>query len=132
MRISGYLDKQEKVAMASFEPNQQDLRRAANIFKVLSHPDRLRIVCQLFDGRPTTQRDLIDRLEWPQSTVSRHLSALRSAGLVKATRHGTAVRLEIGSPVAGQLMSAVCDWVHPETGEHFNAKFESFLAQGAQ
>lgn len=118
--------------MASFEPSRQDLRRAANIFKVLSHPDRLRIVCQLFDGRPTTQKDLVDRLEWPQSTVSRHLSALRSAGLVTATRHGTEMRLNIGSPVAGQLMSAVCDWVHPETGEHFNTKFESFLAEGAR
>jgi len=118
--------------MTPIEPNRQDLRRAATIFKVLSHPDRLRIVCQLFDGRPTTQKDLIDDLGWPQSTVSRHLSALRSAGLVKATRHGMEVRLEIGSAVAGRLMSAVCDWVHPETGEHFNAKFESFLAEGVR
>jgi ArsR family transcriptional regulator len=116
--------------MSPIEPNRQDLRRAATIFKVLSHPDRLRIVCQLFDGRPTTQKDLVEKLGWPQSSVARHLAALRAAGLVKATRDGTQVRLEIGSPVAGRLMSAVCEWVHPETGEQFNAEFESFLTEG--
>lgn len=118
--------------MKTIEPQQQDARRAANIFKALSHPDRLLVVCKLFDGRPTTQKDLVDQLGWPQSTVARHLSCLRAAGLVKATRQGAEVRLEIGSPVAGRLMSAVCEWVHPETGEHFNAKLNPFLSGEAQ
>lgn len=114
------------------DAQQQDIRRAAGIFKALSHPDRLHVVCQLFDGRPTTQKQLVDHLGWPQSTVARHLSALRAAGLVKATRRGAEVRLEIGSPVAERLMAAVCEWVHPETGEHFNAKLEALLGEEAR
>lgn len=113
--------------MRTSEPQRQDIRRAANIFKALSHPDRLRVVCHLFDGRPTTQKELVEHLGWPQSTVARHLSSLRSAGLVKATRRGAEVRLEVGGPVAERLMSAVCEWVHPETGEHFSANVESLL-----
>jgi hypothetical protein len=30
------------------------------------------------------------------------------------------VHLELVDPVAQDLMGAVCEWVHPETGEHFN------------
>ena len=111
------------------DPQPQDLRRAAGIFKVLSHPSRLRIVCRLFDGRPTTQKELVRDLGWPQSSVARHLAELRSAGLVKATRQGAEVQLEIGSAVAGQLMAAVCDWVHPETGEKFSVKFDPFVVE---
>ena len=105
-------------------PDPQDVRRAAGIFKVLSHPSRLRLVCRLFDGRSTTQKELVDELGWPQSSVARHLAELRGAGLVTANRNGSEVLLEIASPVAGQLMSAVCDWVHPETGERFTTRYK--------
>lgn len=111
------------------EANPQDLRRAADIFKVLSHPSRLRIVCRLFDSQPTTQKELVRDLGWPQSSVARHLAELRSVGLLKATRQGSEVLLETASPVAGELMTAVCDWVHPETGEKFSAKYDPFAAQ---
>ena len=105
-------------------PDPRDVRRAAGIFKVLSHPSRLRIVCRLSDGRAATQKELVDELGWPQSTVARHLSELRAAGLITSIRNGSEVKLEIGGPVASQLMSAVCDWVHPETGERFENKYE--------
>jgi len=107
------------------QSNQQDIRRAAGIFKAMSHPSRLQIVCLLFDGRCTTQKELVDELNWPQSTTARHLSTLRDKGLVRATRHGSEVRLELGSPVTRALMSAVCQWVHPETGEHFTQDYDA-------
>jgi len=106
-------------------PHPQDIRRAADIFKVLSHPDRLRLICRLFDAPPTPQKDLVRDLGWPQSSVARHLGALRDCGLVVAQRRGKEVLYEIGSPVARQLMSAVCQWVHPETGERFEVRYES-------
>ena len=100
--------------------DSQDLERAARIFKSLSHPGRLQIACLVGSGRYATQRDLISKLGWPQSTVARHVGALRSGGLVTAHRCGTEVHLELVEPVAHELMNTVCDWVHPETGEHFN------------
>ena len=41
----------------------QDLKRAARVFKALSHPGRLQIACLLGSGRYSTQKDLIEALE---------------------------------------------------------------------
>ena len=101
-----------------------DVRRAAGIFKVLSHPSRLAIVCRLLDKRCATQKELIEELGWPQSTVARHVSQLRERGLVKATRQGVEVRLELNGPVTRNLMAAMCEWVHPETGEQFTSGYK--------
>lgn len=89
-----------------------EMERAVGLFKVLSHPDRLRLACALGDGRVTTQRDLVEEFRWPQSTAARHVGALRRAGLVRAERDGNEVRLRLGNPVALHLLDTMCDWVH--------------------
>ena len=100
-------------------PDPNDVRRAARIFKALSHPDRLRIACRLSDGSVTTQKALIDDFDCPQPTMARHLSELRDLGLVTGRLSGQEVELRLGSPVVLGLMETVCQWVHPETGERF-------------
>ena len=114
------------------QADPQDIRRAAGIFKALSHPSRLKIVCLLFDGRCRTQKELVEELSWPQSTTARHLSRLRDRGLVTATRNGPEVQLELGSHVTKQIMGAVCEWVHPETGEQFAGSYRQLVAQEAE
>jgi DNA-binding transcriptional ArsR family regulator len=101
----------------------KDVRRAASIFKVLSHPDRLSIVCRLFKCPGTTQKELIEELGWPQSTMARHIGQLRDKGLIEATRQGTEIKLELAGDVTQHLMSAMCSWVHPETGEQFTEEY---------
>jgi DNA-binding transcriptional ArsR family regulator len=101
----------------------KDIRRAASIFKVLSHPDRLIIVCKLFGNKGITQKELIEELGWPQSTMARHIGQLRDRGLIEATRHGTEIHLELAGDVTQNLMSAMCDWVHPETGDQFTPDY---------
>jgi ArsR family transcriptional regulator len=99
--------------------NGADVRKAANLFKVLSHPDRLRLACRIGEDRQTTQKQLIDEFGWSQPTTARHLAALRDAGLVAAERSGGEVLLRPGDEIGLQLMSAVCDWLHapaPESG----------------
>jgi ArsR family transcriptional regulator len=94
-----------------------DVSKAANLFKVLSHPDRLRLACRVGEGRHTTQKQLIDEFGWSQPTTARHLAALRDAGLVAAERDGGEVLLRPGDEIGLQLMSAVCDWLHaPASG----------------
>jgi DNA-binding transcriptional ArsR family regulator len=110
----------------------RDLRRAARIFKALSHPGRLRIACLIGSGGYRTQRDLIEELGWPQSTVARHVGSLRSGGLITSRRHGTEVHLELVAPVAHRLMSTVCEWVDPETGEGFSHKFHELVGVGGE
>lgn len=91
-----------------------EMERAVGLFKVLSHPDRLRLACALGDGRVTTQKELVEEFGWPQSTAARHVGALRGAGLVSAERDGTEVRLRLGNPVALHLLETVCAWVHDD------------------
>jgi ArsR family transcriptional regulator len=106
---------QESVLMT----DPKDIRRAASIFKVLSHPSRLTIVCRLAANQGITQKDLIEDLGWPQSSMARHIGQLRERGLLEATRHGTEIQLELAGDITKDLMSAMCDWIHPETGEKF-------------
>jgi ArsR family transcriptional regulator, zinc-responsive transcriptional repressor len=101
----------------------RDLRRAAAIFKVLSHPSRLTIVCKLFGCHAITQKELIEDLGWPQSTMARHIGQLRERGLIEATREGSEIKLELSGDVTKKLMSAMCDWVHPETGDQFTPAY---------
>lgn len=84
---------------------------AVDLFKVLAHPDRLRIACALGDGRVTTQKALMQEFGWPQSTAARHLTILRNRGLVASERDGTEVLLRMGEPLALNVMDTVCAWV---------------------
>lgn len=70
------------------------------IFKALADPTRLRIVV-LLTRRDMCVCDLTEVLSLPQSTVSRHMGILKSAGLVSDTRQGRWVHysLESGSPI---------------------------------
>ena len=122
--LFGYTDIQMPIAQVlPAMANPKDIRRAASIFKVLSHPDRLTIVCKLFGKTGLTQKELIGDLGWPQSSMARHIGRLRDGGLVEATRHGTEIHLELAGDVTKNLMSAMCDWVHPETGEQFTTEY---------
>lgn len=57
-------------------------------FKALSDETRLRIILLLMDDRELCVCDMIESLEIPQSTASRHLSILRNAGFVEGERRG--------------------------------------------
>lgn len=92
----------------------EERRQAAELFKVLSHPHRLQLACKVGELGVTTQRDLIQALGWPQSTMARYLADLRDAGLVAAERDGMEVLLTLGDPIGLHLMDAVCRWLHGE------------------
>jgi len=106
-------------------PSAGDIHRAALIFKALAHPHRIRLACCLANGRTATQKQLLDELGWPQSTMARHLAGLRSRGLIHAERRGNQVSLSLESTVTPRLLAAVCAWVHPDTGEQFGSHLVS-------
>lgn len=63
------------------------MERTAEILKALADPTRLRIVSLLRHGELCVC-DLMEALQIPQSTISRHLATLKNAGWVKARRNG--------------------------------------------
>ena len=94
-----------------------DVRRASKLFKALAHPSRLEIACRLADNPPKTQKELIDELGWPQSSMARHLAPLRDLGLVEAERAGVEVRLSVRDPIVKTLFQSVCDWLEGEPAD---------------
>jgi len=111
-----------KQAIIEIHP-EGDLYRAARIFKGLAHPSRIQLACSLANGRKATQKELVKELGWPQSTMAGHLTTMRDRGLIRGTRHGNEVLLELDDTVTPKLLAVVCEWVHPDTGEEFEGRF---------
>jgi ArsR family transcriptional regulator len=61
----------------------------AKVFKALSDPIRLKLAALLAGHEEICVCKLTEAVGEPQFKVSRHLSVLRSAGLVTARRQGT-------------------------------------------
>ncbi|MBC8318524.1 MAG: metalloregulator ArsR/SmtB family transcription factor [Desulfobulbaceae bacterium] len=83
------------------------MRKITQLFKALSEPTRVRIIWLLQVGGELCVCDLMEVLDLPQSTVSRHLGYLRNAGLVYDQRKGVWMyyRLpdELGERLTGVL-----------------------------
>src|SRR5512134_2079053 len=66
------------------------LRRAAEIIKLLGHPERLKIV-EVLEGGEATVSEIQEAVRLPQAIVSQHLARLRGADVVEARRDGVRV-----------------------------------------
>ena len=71
-------------------PDRKVLRRQAEVFKALGHPGRVAIVAALGDGE-VCACDLAAVAGCSASTTSRHLTVLRSAGLIADERRGNQI-----------------------------------------
>ena len=106
MRMSGY-DGRVKTHELPFPPDEARLDHATNLFRALSDPTRVLLLLALGTGERVVG-DLVEALGRPQSTVSRHLAALRQAGLVATRRDAARVYYRILSPhVVGLLGQAL-------------------------
>lgn len=67
------------------------IEKQADLLKALGHPVRLCIVRTLWREGEKKVGDMQSCLEIPQSTVSQHLSVLKSAGIIEGVRDKTEV-----------------------------------------
>lgn len=83
------------------------MEKMAATFRALSEPQRLRILQVLEEGeRPVGE--IAAAIEGTQSNISRHLQALKLAGLVSRRRDGNSILYEIADPMIFQLCALVC------------------------
>ena len=87
----------------SYPPNDKDLDSVTTTFKALAEPIRIRIILLLRD-RERSVGELVELLGAPQSTVSRHLTVLRSSTLVATRRDGSSVYYRLASAHVGDLV----------------------------
>jgi DNA-binding transcriptional ArsR family regulator len=62
-------------------------RELADFFKIVAHPDRIRIIEELRVGEKCVNT-LIEQLDLPGSRVSQHLSLMRAHRIVEERRDG--------------------------------------------
>jgi DNA-binding transcriptional ArsR family regulator len=77
----------------------------ANLFRVLGHPARVRVLELLRDGERSVGA-LQAELGLDSGGTSQHLAALRRIGLVTARREGTSVFYAVADPRVFDLLAA--------------------------
>ncbi len=69
----------------------------AEILKAISHPNRIRILNQIRNGR-NCNCEIAPALDLEQSNLSRHLKILVKSGILKSTKDGLRTNYEISDP----------------------------------
>jgi ArsR family transcriptional regulator len=87
-----FLDKVSNICNIEYMKDSNDMQfeAAAKLFRILGHPMRLAIVEALHE-RPWCVCELAERLGLNKSVTSKHLSSLKSAGIIDMKREGTQV-----------------------------------------
>jgi DNA-binding transcriptional ArsR family regulator len=93
------------------------LDRVADCFQALSDPTRLNLLRELKSG-PKTVRQLVARFDWTQPNISRHLSILAAAGLVKKAKRGAYVEYRLAGPQVLKLCDMICTHVRTTVAEY--------------
>jgi DNA-binding transcriptional ArsR family regulator len=73
------------------------LEARARILKAMAHPSRL-LILEMLNDRPHHVAELTAAVGADVSTVSKHLSVLREAGIVAGERRGAQVRYSLRVP----------------------------------
>lgn len=69
----------------------KDQKRTAELMKALGHPARIAIIELLAERDTCICGDITEELPLAQSTVSQHLKALKTAGIIKGEIDGVRV-----------------------------------------
>lgn len=78
----------------------------SQILKSLSHPVRLKILCQVLEGEKGVN-DLTEFCDISQSAMSQFLSRMRSEGVLSSRREGTHIYYMISDPKLVKLLRAI-------------------------
>jgi ArsR family transcriptional regulator len=84
----------------------RQLKGRAEVFKALGHPDRLRILEELAEGERCVC-ELVESVGSSWSTVSRHLSVLKAAGVLTDEKRGLQVFYRVALPCVNTFMECL-------------------------
>ena len=94
-----------------FQPRPQEDERLASLCKALAHPHRVYILRFLLSQESCFAGEIAEQLPIAASTVSQHLSQLKSAGLIKGEVDGPR-RCYCVDPAALSALRALMEDLH--------------------
>lgn len=84
--------------------------KISGIYKVLADPTRLKILFNLKDS-PRAVKDLMKILNIKQANLSKHLSILKNAGIVKSKRDKNNVYYSFSDLPLTSICDLICDYI---------------------
>lgn len=103
-----------KVASTSFTESDQVFESAAEVFRVMSAPMRLKIISSLCNGEKNVG-ELLSEVDTTQPNMSQHLNTLYQAGVVGKRRDGVQIYYRIINDRVVTLCRAVCTQIAIES-----------------
>ena len=91
--------------------------RAAERFRLLSDPTRLRLLNELDQAEELAVGELAERARVGLSNTSKHLHQLEREGIVAKRREGTTIHYRIADPSVQQLCDIVCSGLRQRFAE---------------
>ena len=84
------------------------VKKQAQVYKALSHSTRVEILYLLKDGKKCVC-EIVEKLEGEYSNISRHLSKLKSVGIIESEKSGTNIYYQLKCPCLLNFFSCVND-----------------------
>lgn len=97
----------ERGALSSDTSSDTMSARAAGVFRALAHETRCRLVEILAREGEKCVCDLVGRVGFDQSTVSKHLAILKAAGIVTSRKEGLNVFYSLRTVCVWQFMKCI-------------------------
>lgn len=88
------------------QQTRQSYQLQVDVFKALAHPMRIYMLCKLRE-RPWCVCELAVELGVDKSIASKHLSQLKSAGLIDDERRGTIAEYRLVTPCVLDMAACV-------------------------
>ena len=98
---------------AATDESDEVFSTAAELFKLLATPIRLKIISALCRGEKNVSQ-LLQDVATTQPNMSQHLSSLYRAGVLSKRRDATQIYYRIGNERAAALCRAVCTQIAVE------------------
>jgi DNA-binding transcriptional ArsR family regulator len=97
----------EQSSSRSFSESDQVFETAAEVFRVMSAPMRLKIIASLCNGEKNVGQ-LLEEIDTTQPNMSQHLNTLYKAGVLGKRRDGVQIHYRIVNDRVVTLCRAVC------------------------
>lgn len=106
--------RSSNTAAASAAESDEVFELAAEVFRVMSAPMRLKIISSLCNGEKNVS-ELLEEIATTQPNMSQHLNTLYQAGVLGKRREGVQIFYRIINDRVVTLCRAVCTQIAIET-----------------
>ncbi|CAH2212057.1 ArsR/SmtB family transcription factor [Tepidibacter aestuarii] len=93
--------------MENYKTNPELFDEYSELLKALAHPVRLCIVKGLLEAGSSNVSNMQNCLDMPQSTISQHVSKLKSAGIIKGDRNGLEIIYSVSNDKVKNIIKAL-------------------------